>query len=1047
MVAAIDPNVAADPAGLRDVPAVVAVVVASNPGPDFAHTLQSLAEQDYENLSVLVVDAGSDEPIAERVADVLPKAYLHRLAGDPGFSVAANQSLELVSGSPFLLFCHDDVVLEHDCVSTLMSELYRNNGGIACPKLVAWEDARRLSQLGMGADRFGVMVDQVERGEFDQDQYDAVREVFVAPGGVQLVRADLFAALGGFDPGIKVLGEDLDLCWRAHVAGARVIVVPGAKARHQENMNERVNQRERRRLLARHRLRSMLVTAERKTMFTYVPLGFMLILLESLYAMIAGRRGQARDIMASIPWNLGRIDDIRRRRRLVRRTRAVSDSDVAELQIRGSARIAQFSRGQVSAGQDRFADMMGAVRSSFAGEDAGNVRDGVVIGMFVTLLMLFGSRHLLTRGVVPVGQIPVVPDGSALLQEWLGGWRSTGTGGPGNAPTALIVLALGRFLFFWASGLFQTLVAVGPVLLAPVAMYRALRPLASARAGMVAALVYACNPLVVAMFSAGRWDAMVIWAAAPYVLASLLKLNGRSPFGLEMGLPGPTVADRSDPVRLIRFGFMVAVVTTFVPAVVPVAVIMALTLALVVLATGAGRIREVLLAVPVAIVAAAALHGPWSFDFLRAVSWQWLIGPRSPDSNYDQLLDLLMFAPNSYTPRVLAYAIVALAVLALLLVHQELLYISLTGWMTAIVFWALAWADRRNWLPVDLPTAEILLAVAAAGLSFTIAAGVRSLERDMLSDQLSLAARRVRRLSVFVGSIGVASVFLVGIIAAFSGYWRAPTSNFASSVDLIVGDQIEDSGIATVSRVLWIGDPSVLPLDALESDGGVHYVVTDGGAPDIWGRWQPGPVGSTAGIGRQIDLARSGEVVRLGRLLAPYGIDFVVVVEQLAPPPHGGNPVSAGEGLQSALAQQLDLERKSGVPDLTVFSNRSSRGVAPVVPSTEKAQAITAAEQLDVDLTSGAATFAVEQPGRWILEVPDQADVLISLNNRGLEASGARVETISGFDDLLVLPSGNGGEVIVEYTSRLRRRFAILAQFFLVASGALLAQTRREVTA
>ncbi|MBT8203004.1 MAG: glycosyltransferase family 2 protein, partial [Acidimicrobiia bacterium] len=171
-VPSISPDLVADTPDLRDIPAVVAVVVAADPGPHFAQTLSSLAEQDYENLSVLVVDAGSDEPIAERVAEVLPKAYLHRLAGDPGFSVAANQSLELVSGSPFLLFCHDDVWLEPDCVSTLMSELYRNNGGIAGPKLVSWDDSRRLAQLGMGSDRFGVMFDQVERGEFDQDQYD-----------------------------------------------------------------------------------------------------------------------------------------------------------------------------------------------------------------------------------------------------------------------------------------------------------------------------------------------------------------------------------------------------------------------------------------------------------------------------------------------------------------------------------------------------------------------------------------------------------------------------------------------------------------------------------------------------------------------------------------------------------------------------------------------------------------------------------------------------------------------------------------------------------
>ena len=1046
-VASIAPDAIPDAPDLRDIPAVVAVVVAADPGPHFAQTLTSLANQDYENLSVLVVDAGSDEPVAERVAEVLPKAYLHRLAGDPGFSVAANQSLELVSGSPFLLFCHDDVYLEPDCVSTLMGELYRNNGGIACPKLVSWDDSRRLAQLGMGSDRFGVMFDQVERGEFDQDQYDAVREVFVAPGGVQLVRADLFAALGGFDPGIKVLGEDLDLCWRAHVAGARVIVVPQAKARHREAMDERVNQRERRRLLARHRLRTVLVTAERRTMLTYVPLAILLIVLETLYALAAGRRGQARDVMAAIPWNLSRLDDIRRRRRLVRRTRSAGDAKVAELQMRGSARIANFSRGQVSAGQDRFSDLMGSVRSSFAGEDAGNVRDAVVISLFVIVLLLFGSRHLLTRGVAPVGQIPTVPDGLAMFREWLGGWRSTGTGGPGNAPSAFLLLAVGRMLFFWASGLFQTLVAVGPALFAPLAMYRSLRPLSSARAAMVAALLYACNPLVVAMFSAGRWDALVVWCAAPYLLSSLLKLSGHSPFGAVGGPPGPGVADRTEPVRLIRFGFLVAIVATFVPAVVPLAAVTALVFTIVVLATGAGRPRELALASVVSVVAAVALHGPWSYDLLRNLTWRWVIGPDSPETSFSTLLDLVQFAPNTYTPRVLVFAMVGLAVLALLVARQNLLYISLTGWLVAITFWGLAWSDRRGWLPVDIPAPEVLLTMAAAGLCYVVAVGVRSLEVDLMNADLPARAVRIRKLGVTVGSVGVAAMFLVGILGSFSGSWRAPSSNFASSIDFLVDRANADFDVPVESRVLWIGDASVLPLDAMQSESGVDYIVTDGGSAEIWGRWQAGPVGSTDGVGRQLDLARAGEVVRLGRLLAPYGIDYVVVTEKLAPQPYDGPSIDAGDGIQRALAQQLDLQRVPGVPDLAVFRNRSSRGITPLVPSTEQAQATTAAEQLDVDLTSGVAGFVQDQPGRWLIEAPEGSDVLVSLHSNGLEASGSRTEVISGFDDLLVLPSGGGGEVIVEFGSRLQRRLAILGQFFLVAIGALLAQTRREASA
>ena len=63
----------------------------------------------------------------------------------------------------------------------------------------------------------------VEPGELDQEQHDAVRDVFAVPTACMMVRADLFRAIGGFDPAIEYSGDDVDLCWRAHLGGARVL--------------------------------------------------------------------------------------------------------------------------------------------------------------------------------------------------------------------------------------------------------------------------------------------------------------------------------------------------------------------------------------------------------------------------------------------------------------------------------------------------------------------------------------------------------------------------------------------------------------------------------------------------------------------------------------------------------------------------------------------------------------------------------------------------------------------------------------------------------
>ncbi|HXQ60083.1 MAG TPA: glycosyltransferase family 2 protein, partial [Acidimicrobiales bacterium] len=215
-------------------PPVVAVIVTCDPGPWFPEALRAFAAQEYPELSVLVLDAGSAQDPTAIVARELPGAFVRLLGVNRGFGASANEVLSMVEGASHFLFCHDDVAPAPDAVHFLVEESYRSNAGVVAPKLVSWDDPGRLLHVGMAVDKGGAVVDRVEPGEVDHGQHDAVRDVFLAPGGCTLVRADLFAELGGFDPDIFVMGEDLDLCWRAQIAGARVVVAPQARVRHLE---------------------------------------------------------------------------------------------------------------------------------------------------------------------------------------------------------------------------------------------------------------------------------------------------------------------------------------------------------------------------------------------------------------------------------------------------------------------------------------------------------------------------------------------------------------------------------------------------------------------------------------------------------------------------------------------------------------------------------------------------------------------------------------------------------------------------------------------
>ncbi len=941
-------------------PAVVAVVVSRDPGDWFEESLRSIATQEYPDLSLLVIDAGSAVPLADRVASVDPDAFVHRVTGDPGFSAAANLASELVSGNDFFLFCHDDVRLDAGCVSALVEEVFRSNAAIVGPKLVSWGDPRRLTQLGMGADRFGVLVDRVQRGEFDQQQYDAVRDVFVAPGGVQLIRRDLFDELGGFDPAITALGEDLDICWRAQALGARVLVVPNARAAHLEALGER-GITERRALQTRHRLRSMLVATHGRALAVTLPLAVLLVLLEALYAVLAGRRGHASDVLGALGWNLTRWRETSARRAALTERRRADVAEVRALQSGGSARITGFIQDRIDARQERLASLVGSVRASFGGGEAAALRDATVLGLFTFLLVGASVRGLWTGGVEPFGRIPELRGGFALIREWWSGWRSIGLGGPEASPPGQLVLGVLRFAVGWTGGLGDTLVLLAPVFAAPVVAYRAARPIGSQRAAMVAAFATAANPLVPALVAAGQWDALVLHAAAPALLASIFLVEGVAPYGDHFGNAGPAVLPRPLAGRLVRLGLGVAVVGALVPATLPVVVVAVVAmLAGSVLAARPERAGALVVAVPVVVAICFVLWFPWSAALLSDGGWTWLVGSGSPEAQADSMLDLLRFAPGRFSPSWLGLGTTAAAGVGLVIARGARFDVAARGWSVALAAFVVGWVELRGWSGVALPPIELWLALAGAALALVIAAGVRAAEMDATLDW----SLRPQSVLTLVATLAFLAVTITGLRQSLDGRYDVPELSFSEFTQLIVDETTGDVGAA---RVLWLGAPEVLPVDAVASAAGHSFAVTDG-EQRIESRWTPAPLGATSVVGDRLDLAAASDTVRLGRLLAPLGVDAIVVVEQLAPVPYDGPVWPIDPVLAGALERQLDLELVPGTPSFTVYANTASVGPAYSLDRAEEINRVELTDQLDLELgRAGARRLDVlpDAPGVW----------------------------------------------------------------------------------
>src|SRR3546814_6949862 len=83
-----------------------------------------------------------------------------------------------------------------------------------------------------------------------------------------------------------------------------------------------------------------------------------------LYALLVGRRGQARDVLSSWTWNLRRLGEIRAARSQVKGFRGIPDRELNDAMMSGSARISQFVRGQRS--EEHTSELQSLMRISYA---------------------------------------------------------------------------------------------------------------------------------------------------------------------------------------------------------------------------------------------------------------------------------------------------------------------------------------------------------------------------------------------------------------------------------------------------------------------------------------------------------------------------------------------------------------------------------------------------------------------------------------------------------------------------------------------------------
>ncbi|MFI8189941.1 glycosyltransferase family 2 protein [Streptomyces sp. NPDC085946] len=646
---------------------------------------------------------------------------------------------ELPHGEPvqWLWLLHDDCAPEPDALAQLLRvvdteyELGREDVAVVGPKLRGWYDRRQLLEVGVTIANSGRRWTGLDRREQDQGQHDHVRPVLSVSTAGMLVRRDVFERLGGFDRHLPLMRDDVDLCWRAHAAGYRVLVAPEAVVRHAEAAS-----RERRTVdcvgrtaASPHKVDkagavyTLLVNA-RTAVLPWVLLRLVLGTLLRTVAYLVGKvPGQAVDEIR------GLVGTLLRPERIVagRRRRGAPQIDKGELralfpppgatvratveQVAGD--LVGRSDPEAASGAGRHG---GAVESGPGGDDADFLeveqfarlkrvarKPGPVLFLVLLLVSLVACRGLLGGGALAGGALlPVPADSGELWARYTDTWHPVGAGGTASAPPYLAIVALLASVLFGSTGLAVTLLLVCSVPLAGLTAYFASRALVPSRLLRAwAAVVYAVLPAATGALAGGR--------IGTAVLAVLLPLLARA--GVAAGGLANPPGTRGSWRATWAYALLLTVTTAFTPIVWPLALLLGLALLVLrradIAAYGLRFLAQ--LGTPMLVLA------PWSlsllpFGFFREAGLEYGASAASP-------LDLLGASPGGPgTVSGLMLIGVVLAALAALLRSDRRTAIG-TAWAVALPALVLAvLANGSAWAgPATLVYGIALLAAALLG--------------------------------------------------------------------------------------------------------------------------------------------------------------------------------------------------------------------------------------------------------------------------------------------------------------------------------------------
>jgi GT2 family glycosyltransferase len=332
---------------MTNAPLVYAIILNYN-GDNYLKTcLTSLELQTYTNYRIIVYDNASTDNSVDFMHKNFPNITLLESKENFGFTKGNNLAIKfaLSQKADYVFLLNNDTAVEKDLLEKLISTAESDDSiGIVGPAIFDLKNIRSIQEMGVGVDRFGyplAIKSSAEKG----------LNIFFVSGCAMMIKAEVLRKIGFFDEEYFMFVEDLDFCWRAQLAGYKIIVNEEAKIYHASGASisggvlksssyktniKRVYLRE------KNTLRTLIKNYDTANMIKYGFFYVGLLFFESFFWTLILKPTTSKNILKAIFWNIKVLPDTLKQRSIVQRIRKIKDKEIAEKMINGYCKLSIF---------------------------------------------------------------------------------------------------------------------------------------------------------------------------------------------------------------------------------------------------------------------------------------------------------------------------------------------------------------------------------------------------------------------------------------------------------------------------------------------------------------------------------------------------------------------------------------------------------------------------------------------------------------------------------------------------------------------------------